>query len=37
MSEAVIQTRKLTKEYVRDEYHVFALKDANIDVRFMSD
>ena len=32
MSEAVIQTRKLTKEYVRDAYHVFALKNANIDI-----
>jgi putative ABC transport system ATP-binding protein len=32
MSETVIETRKLTKEYVRDEYHVFALKDANIEI-----
>src|SRR5258707_15749145 len=32
MSETVIQTRKLTKEYVRDEYHVFALKDANMEI-----
>jgi putative ABC transport system ATP-binding protein len=32
MSEAVIQTRGLTKEYVRDEFHVFALQDASIDI-----
>ena len=32
MAETVIETRKLTKEYVRDEYHVFALKGANIEV-----
>ena len=32
MAETVIETRKLTKEYVRDEYHVFALKDANIEI-----
>ena len=28
----VIQTRDLTKEYVRDEFHVVALKDVDIDV-----
>ena len=33
MAEIVIETRKLTKEYVRDEYHVFALKDANIEIQ----
>ena len=32
MSESVIQTRNLTKEYVRDEFHVFALKDASISI-----
>ena len=32
MSEPIIQTRGLTKEYVRDEFHVFALRDANIDI-----
>jgi putative ABC transport system ATP-binding protein len=32
MSEAVIQTRDLTKEFVRDEFHVVALKDANIEI-----
>lgn len=32
MSEVVIQTRKLTKEYVRDEFHVVALRDADVDV-----
>ena len=28
----VIQTRELTKEYVRDEFHVVALKDVDIDI-----
>jgi putative ABC transport system ATP-binding protein len=32
MSEPVIQTRDLTKEFVRDEFHVVALKDANIEI-----
>lgn len=32
MTDPVIETRNLTKEYVRDEFHVFALKDANIEV-----
>lgn len=32
MSEVVIETRKLTKEYVRDEFHVVALKDADIEI-----
>jgi putative ABC transport system ATP-binding protein len=32
MPDVVIQTRKLTKEFVRDEFHVVALKDADIDV-----
>jgi len=32
MSETVIQTRNLTKEFVRDEFHVVALKDANIEI-----
>ncbi len=32
MSEPVIQTRGLTKEYVRDEFHVLALEDAAIDI-----
>jgi putative ABC transport system ATP-binding protein len=32
MSETVIQTRKLTKEYQRDEFHVVALKDADLTV-----
>ncbi|HEY3741093.1 MAG TPA: ABC transporter ATP-binding protein [Bryobacteraceae bacterium] len=31
-TETVIETNKLTKEYVRDEYHVFALKDASIEI-----
>jgi putative ABC transport system ATP-binding protein len=33
MSETVIQTRDLTKEFVRDEFHVVALKDANIEIQ----
>lgn len=32
MSDIIIETRNLTKEYVRDEFHVFALKDANIEI-----
>src|SRR5271169_4533369 len=28
----VIQTRDLTKEFVRDEFHVIALKDVDIDI-----
>ena len=33
MTDPVIETRNLTKEYVRDEFHVFALKDANIEIQ----
>ena len=33
MSETVIQTRNLTKEFIRDEFHVVALKDANLEVQ----
>ena len=32
MNETVIQTRQLTKEFVRDEFHVVALKDVDIEV-----
>jgi putative ABC transport system ATP-binding protein len=32
MSETVIQTRNLTKEFIRDEFRVVALKDANIEI-----
>jgi len=32
MSEAVIRTRDLTKEFVRDSFHVIALKNANIEI-----
>jgi putative ABC transport system ATP-binding protein len=32
MSEPVIRTRDLTKEFVRDEFHVIALKNANIEI-----
>jgi putative ABC transport system ATP-binding protein len=33
MSDVIIQTRNLTKEFIRDEFHVVALKDANLEVR----
>ena len=32
MADTVIQTRQLTKEYVRDEFRVFALKDCDIEI-----
>ncbi len=32
MSEAVIQTRSLTKEFVRDEFHVVALNDVTLEI-----
>jgi putative ABC transport system ATP-binding protein len=32
MSETVIETRSLTKEFIRDEFHVVALKNINITV-----
>ncbi len=32
MSETVIQTRQLTKEYVRDEFRVVALENVDIDI-----
>jgi putative ABC transport system ATP-binding protein len=33
MSEPVITARHLTKEFVRDEFHVIALKEVDIDVQ----
>ena len=33
MSQTVIETRNLTKEFQRDEFHVIALKDANIEIQ----
>ncbi|HZT31646.1 MAG TPA: ABC transporter ATP-binding protein [Bryobacteraceae bacterium] len=33
MSEAIIETRSLSKEFIRDEFHVVALKDVDISVR----
>ena len=33
MSEAVIQTRNLTKEFIRDEFHVVALNDVTLDIQ----
>src|SRR6202167_5017883 len=32
MSETIIETRNLTKEFVRDEFHVVALKNINIGI-----
>ncbi|MGE0884582.1 MAG: ABC transporter ATP-binding protein [Blastocatellales bacterium] len=32
MTEAVIKTRQLTKEFIRDEFHVVALKDVDITI-----
>ncbi|MDX2152619.1 MAG: ABC transporter ATP-binding protein [Bryobacteraceae bacterium] len=32
MSETVISTSQLTKEFIRDEFHVVALKDVNIEI-----
>lgn len=32
MSDSIIQTRQLTKEFVRDEFHVIALKDVDISI-----
>ena len=32
MSETIIETRNLTKEFVRDEFHVVALKNINISI-----
>src|SRR5437016_6574383 len=32
MSEPVISARRLTKEFVRDEFHVIALKEVDIDI-----
>src|SRR5207245_625803 len=32
MAETVIETRRLTKEFLRDEFHVVALKDVDLEV-----
>jgi putative ABC transport system ATP-binding protein len=32
MAEPIIKTNKLSKEYVRDEFHVMALEDADIEI-----
>ena len=32
MSEAVIQTRELTKEFIRDEFHVVALHEVSLEI-----
>ena len=31
-NQTVIQTRKLTKEFIRDEFHVVALKDVDLEI-----
>jgi len=33
MNDIVIQTRQLNKEYVRDSFHVVALKSIDIEIR----
>jgi ABC-type lipoprotein export system ATPase subunit len=33
MSETVISARHLSKEFVRDEFHVVALKEVDIDIQ----
>jgi putative ABC transport system ATP-binding protein len=33
MSDVIIETRNLSKEYVRDEFHVIALKDVSLEIR----
>jgi putative ABC transport system ATP-binding protein len=33
MSETIIETRKLTKEFLRDSFHIVALKDVDLIVR----
>ncbi len=33
MNDIVIQARDLTKEFIRDEFHVVALKDASLEIR----
>ena len=32
MSAAIIETTKLTKEFIRDEFHVVALKDVTLTI-----
>src|SRR5579862_4206502 len=33
MSETVISTNKLTKEFIRDQFHVVALKDVTLEIQ----
>jgi putative ABC transport system ATP-binding protein len=33
MSDVIIETRNLTKEFIRDEFHVIALKDVSLEIR----
>ncbi len=33
MSETIVKTRKLSKEFVRDEFHVIALEDVDIEIQ----
>ena len=32
MADVVIQTRKLTKEFLRDQFHIIALKDVDVEI-----
>jgi putative ABC transport system ATP-binding protein len=32
MSHTIIETRQLTKEFIRDEFHVVALKNVNVEI-----
>ncbi|MBI1790492.1 MAG: ATP-binding cassette domain-containing protein, partial [Acidobacteria bacterium] len=32
MSEILIRARKLTKEFIRDQFHVVALKDVDLEI-----
>src|SRR5689334_9246881 len=33
MSEVIIETRSLSKEFIRDEFHVIALNDVSLEIR----
>ena len=33
MSEAVVITRRLTKDFVRDEFHIVALDKVDIEIK----
>ena len=33
MSQTIIETRQLTKEFVRDEFHVIALQTVDVEIQ----